>query len=140
MKKKNTALFIDGENISAKESAKIFDVVQRIGQLDQAKVYGLQKDTRTKAWSQLAKTNESLKDVRLCGGPAPDKVDKKIQKDIASTIKKQKNIDIVVIVSCDHGYASIVREARAAGKRVVIVGKKNTSKKIVSACNKFECI
>ena len=140
MKKKNTALFIDGENISAKESAKIFDVVHRIGQLDQAKVYGLQKDSSTRAWSQLAQRNETLKDIRLSGGPAPNKVDKKIQKDIASTIRKQKNIDIVVIASCDHGYASIVKEARAAGKRVIIIGKKNTSKKTVSACNKFECI
>lgn len=140
MKKKNTALFIDGENISAKESSKIFEVVRRVGRLDQAKVYGLQKDPRTSVWSQLAKKNEFLKDVRLCGGPAPDKVDKKIQKDIASTIRKQKNIDIVVIASCDHGYAPIVKQARAAGKRVIIIGTKNTSKKTVLACNKFVCI
>lgn len=48
MKKKNMALFIDGENIPAKESQRLFTIVKSIGELDYAKVYGIQKDKSTR--------------------------------------------------------------------------------------------
>lgn len=47
MKKKNMALFIDGENIPARTSQRLFSIVNRIGELDYAKVYGIQKDKST---------------------------------------------------------------------------------------------
>lgn len=76
-KKKNTALFIDGENISHKKADSILSVVKKQGELYSARVYGLQKDEYTKEWSKKAKEYD-IKDIRLCGAPAKDKVDKKM--------------------------------------------------------------
>lgn len=79
-KKKNTALFIDGENISHKKAESILKAVKHQGELYSARVYGLQKDEHTKGWSEKAKEYD-IKDIRLYGGPEKDKADKKIQKD-----------------------------------------------------------
>ena len=86
MKKKNMALFIDGENIPARTSQRLFSIVNRIGELDYAKVYGIQKDKSTQAWSQVASEIEGLKDIRLCGGPGKNKVDKKIQNVVCHNV------------------------------------------------------
>lgn len=140
MRKKNMALFIDGENIPAKEFQRLFTIVKGIGELDYAKVYGIQKDKSTRAWSQLALEMDELIDVRLYGGPGRNKVDKKIQKDVSKEIITHKNIDIVVIATSDHGYADSVKEMRSKGKKVIILGNRKTSNKLKKACNEYYCL
>lgn len=140
MKKKNMAIFIDGENFPAKKSKQLFAIVNEIGNLDYAKVYGIQKDKCTQAWSQLALGIECLKDIRLCGGPGKNKIDRKIQKDISNEIEVHKNIDIVVIATSDHGYASSVKEMRAKGKKVIILGNRIISNKLKAECNEYYCV
>ena len=135
MKKKNMVLFIDGENIPAKESQKIFTAIQGIGELDFAKVYGIQNDMGTRAWSRKATEIDGLNDIRLYGGPGKDKVDRKIQKDISRDLMRHKNIDIVVIATSDHGYSSSVREMRAKGKKVIVIGNEKSAKSLKAACN-----
>ncbi len=137
MKKKNMGVYIDGENISPKKYLVIFAFISRIGELHEAKVYARQKDVRTRNWSVLAKGNEKLKDIRLSGPPAKDKVDKKIQRDIDRDMNVCKNLDIIVIATSDHGYVSIVCKARKLGKRVIILGNGDTSKKLKQECSCF---
>ena len=50
--KKNTELLIDGENMSYRNADTIMDVVASQGILFEAKVYGRQKDMRTRRWSE----------------------------------------------------------------------------------------
>lgn len=135
-KKKNTALFIDGENISHKKVDSILSVVKKQGELYSARVYGLQKDEYTKEWSKKAK-EYGIKDIRLCGAPAKDKVDKKIQKDAYNEIVQEKNIDIVCIVTSDNGYVNTVRKLREQGKRVVVIGEDKAPNELRNACNRF---
>lgn len=137
MKKKNMAIFIDGENFPAKKSQRLFAMVNGIGELDYAKVYGIQKDKSTRAWSQLALGMECLNDIRLYGGPGKNKVDRKIQKDVSNEIEIHKNIDIVVIATSDHGYVSSVKEMRSKGKKVIIFGNGKISNKLKEACNEY---
>lgn len=137
MKKKKMGLYIDGENISAEKYPIICDYISQIGELYKAKVYARQKDVRTRKWSDLAKENENLKDIRLYGPPGKNKVDKKIQRDIEYDVYADKNLDIIVIATSDHGFVSIVRKARESGKKVVVLGNRNTSKKLREACSCF---
>ena len=128
MREKKVVLFIDGENIPAKESQKIFNEIKDIGELEQAKVYGIQKDLSTRAWSERALGNPILKDIRLCGGSGKNKVDHKIQKDVAREVLLNKNIEIVVIATSDHGYSPSIKELQAKGKKVIVIGSKKTAK------------
>lgn len=135
-KKKNTALFIDGENISCKKANAIMNAARQQGILFSDRVYGLQKDNSTRGWSVKAK-EYGIADIRLSGGPEKDKVDKKIQRDVKREIAQHKNIDIVCVATSDKGYSAVIRELRARGKRVVVIGENKASDKLRDACSIF---
>lgn len=137
MKKKNVALFIDGENISFRYADIIMRITKQQGEIALAKVYGRQCDTYTREWSERAKYIEELQDIRLCGGPQKDKVDRKIQKDALNMSKEAKNIDIYIFVASDQGYVSVTEELRKQGKRVVVIGEKKAPDSLRNACSKF---
>lgn len=52
-------------------------------------------------------------------------------------IKRKKNIDIVVIISSDGGYADIVNEARKFKKKVVVIGEEKTPNVLRESCSSF---
>ena len=135
-KKKNMSLFIDGENISHTKAKKIMKAVKKEGELFSAKVYGLQKDPHTKAWTDEAK-EYGIKDIRLSGGPEKDKADKKIQKDVNREVINAKNVDIICIATSDKGFVEMVQNLREKGKRVVIIGEEKTPQELRNACSKF---
>lgn len=139
-KKRNTAIFIDGENIPAKKAAIIMNEAKKRGVIDSAKVYGLQRDMATRQWSKIAKSMDIMKDIRLCGGPSKNKVDKKIKRDTIHDISNATNVDIVIIASSDHGYLDNINKLRAMGKRVVVMGEAKTPNNLRKACNEFVLI
>ena len=134
--KKNTELLIDGENMSYRNADTIMDVVASQGILFEAKVYGRQKDMRTRRWSEEARKH-GLKDIRLYGGPQKNKVDDKIIRDAKRILNHDKNIDIFVIATSDSDYVDIIKELRTSGKRVVVVGDRNAPDSLRNSCNKF---
>lgn len=135
-KKKNTALFIDGENISCEKVDAIMDAAKRQGILFSGRVYGLQKDNSTRRWSDKAK-KYGIADIRLFGGPEKNKVDRKIQNDVKREIIRHKNVDIVCVATSDKGYAVTIQELRAQGKRVVGIGEGKAPEKLRNACSVF---
>ena len=136
MKKKNTGVLIDGENITAKKAAMIMHIVKEQGVLDMGKVYGIQKDDRTKNWKTKAK-ELGIEDIRLYGGPQKNKVDNKIKKDARKLINQHKNVDIICLATNDGGYTDVITELRQAGKKVVVIGEKRASEKLRKSCNRF---
>ena len=135
-KKRKLALYIDGENIPAKESQKIFSEARKLGIIESAKVYGIKNDLSTRAWSQSSSESDKLEDIRLKGKPKKNKVDDRIKKDIEKDIHR-KNIDTYIIVSSDHGYVSSVNMVRENGKKAVVMGGSHTSKKLKGSCNRY---
>lgn len=134
--KLNTMLFIDGENIGAKKATEILDAAQSQGKLYKAKVYGRQKDKRTRRWTDKAKEH-GMSDIRLYGGPEKNKVDNKIKKDAGRSIDSNKNIDIICLATNDGGFADMIKKLRSKGKRVVVMGEKQASKSLRASCNQF---
>lgn len=135
-KKENTSLFIDGENISCKKANAIMRVAQQQGILFSKRVYGLQKDNRTRRWSDKAR-EYGISDIRLFGGPEKNKVDKKIQKDMKREITQHKNVDIVCLVTSDKDYVVTICELRSCGKRVVVIGEGSAPDILRNACSEF---
>ena len=135
-KKQNTGLLIDGENVGAKKANAILNAARSQGKLYEGKVYGRQKDIRTRRWSDKAR-EYGISDIRLYGGPGKNKVDNKIKKDARRLINRHKNIDIVCIATSDSGYVDIIRELRSLGKRVVVIGEKQASSSLRTSCNCF---
>ncbi len=134
--RKRVVAYIDSENISAKEYDVISAIINREGKLAHANVYGIKNDKCTKNWSDVAKNQRALKDIRLSGGPAKNKVDKRIIRDMYMELKNNDDIDVVVLVSSDHGYSQAVRDLKETGKEVIIVGR-NISESLKKAGNAY---
>lgn len=139
--KKNTIVFIDGENIPAIKEDAVFWVAQKVGVIDSAKVYGIRNDWRTHRWTELASKRDILEDVRLSGGAEKNKIDNKIKQDMLKVLAEKKNIDIFVLASSDHGYSGVIAELRNHGKKVVVIGREdNMSYRLIeSASEAYVC-
>lgn len=137
-KKKNTALLIDGENISHRKTEKILAAAKGQGVLDERQVcvYEMKNDRINKGWIQKEKENK-IRFIGVSGEPAKDKVDKEIQKDAFKITNHMKNIDIVVIATSDKGYVKSINKLREKGKRVVVVGEAKAPATLRDAANKF---
>ena len=136
IKKLNTELLIDGENIGARKAEKILKAAKSQGVVYESKVYGLQKDAHTKKWSYKAREH-GINDIRLYGSPEKNKVDKKLCKDARKVVRDHKNVDVICIATNDGGFVTAVEEMRNIGKRVVVIGEKHASEKLRKCCNKF---
>ena len=136
IKKQNTELLIDGENLGSKKVKKIMKAAKSQGILYEGKVYGRQCDGYTKKWSEKA-GEYGISDIRLCGGPDKDKVDNKLKKDARRLITNQKNVDVICIATNDGGYVDVIEELRSQGKRVVVIGTDDAAKSLRESCNCF---
>ena len=126
--KKKTIILVDGENVSAKNAERIVAITDRLGAIAERKVYHHQKDRATRAWTEKSKGGD-YKDIRLCGAPAKDKVDRKMQKD-ARRYMKSPDIGMVCIMTSDGGFRCLAEDAAAAGKKLCFIGGRNPSRRL----------
>ncbi len=134
--KQNTLLLIDGENEGSRKADAIMKAAGSQGKLYDGRVYGRQKDIHTRRWSNKAREH-GISDIRLYGEPEKNKVDNKIKKDARRLVNQHKNIDIVCIATNDGDYVDIIKELRALGKRVVIIGEKQAADQLKTCSNEF---
>ena len=122
-KRKKVAVYIDGENISARKLDKINAIFEREGQLISANVYRRKNDKFTKRWHNIGRRRESMKEISINGTSQRDKIDKRIIRDINRDIRNNSDIDVVILFSSDHGYAQTVEKIAGRGKEVIVAGK-----------------
>lgn len=136
--KSNTvAVFIDGENITYKKAADIIAKSKSQGLIAFARVYGIQNKASDKGWIQAA-GKLKLKHVRLSGGSAKNKVDKKMFEEILAEAKRADGSATIVIATNDKDYVPTVNTVRSLGVRVVGLGLKSmASQKLKKACDEF---
>lgn len=136
IKKKKLVLFIDAENVSYNYATKIMENISKCGQLAEARYYALQKDDSTRFWREQAKHHD-IKPILVYGEASKNKIDNKIIKDAKYLLRQNKNIDIFCIATKDGDYTSLVSFLREHRKRVIILGPKGTSQKLITASSKF---
>ena len=135
---KNVFAFIDAENIPSKLWNQIKKRISCLVDKWSAKVYALQKDHATMGWHEVAKTNDNVKEIRLCGGPAKNKVDKQIIRDIRRLIGNCTPTETCVfIVSSDSDYRVAVSELKEAGVRVIGIGEATAKEKYKQSFDRF---
>ena len=126
--KQKTIILVDGENVSANNADKIIAISNRLGTVAERKVYHHQKDQATRQWTEISKRG-AYKDIRLCGDPAKDKVDRKMQKD-ARRYLNEPDVATVCVVTSDGGFRCLAEDAAAAGKKLCFIGGKTPSRKL----------
>ena len=135
---KNVFAFIDAENVPSKYWEQIEYRMSCLVDNWSGKVYALQKDHATMSWHEVAKANDCLKEIRLSGGPAKNKVDKKIIRDIRRLIGNCVPAETcVIIVSSDSDYRVVVAELKEAGVRVIGIGEVKANENYKQSFNRF---
>ena len=135
---KNVFAFIDAENVTSKYWEQIEYRMSCLVDNWSGKVYALQKDHATMSWHEVAKANDCLKEIRLSGGPAKNKVDKKIIGDIRRLIGNCVPAETcVIIVSSDSDYRVVVAELKEAGVRVIGIGEVKANENYKQSFNRF---
>ncbi len=135
-KKKNVAVYIDAENISARKLDVINTICEREGKLISINVYRRKNDKYTKEWRNVSNKRKTMNEIMICGKPRKDKVDKKIIMDMGKDLSNNTDIDTVILFSSDHGYAEIVKEIAKNGKEVIVAGK-NLSERLKTAAGVY---
>ena len=134
-KKKQVAVFIDGENISHKKAKKITEHANTLGSIGFSRVYGVQNNPSDKCWVK-ASNALSIKHIRLAGGSKKNKVDKKMFEEILCEAGKKDHADIIVVATNDGDFAPTVKAVKDMGIHIVVIGlKKAMSTKMKEACN-----
>ena len=135
---KNVFAFIDAENVPSKYWEQIEYRMSCLVDNWSGKVYALQKDHATMSWHEVAKANDCLKEIRLSGDPAKNKVDKKIIRDIRRLIGNCVPAETcVIIVSSDSDYRVVVAELKEAGVRVIGIGEVKANENYKQSFNRF---
>lgn len=139
LKKKNTMVFIDAENIPSTFATSIDKEIHTIGNVDEVRYYAMQKDPSTYGWKSSIK-EYGYKQVLMAGERKKNKIDNKIIRDAKKILNNNKNIDIFVIASRDGDYTELVNFLRDNKKKVVIIAPKDTSKKLINASSEYRSI
>ncbi len=135
---KNVFTFIDAENVPSKYWELIQSRISFLVDKWSGKLYALQKDHATMGWHEVAKTNDCLEEIRLSGGPAKNKVDKKIIRDIRRLTGNCIPAETcVIIVSSDSDYEIVVAELKEAGVRVIGIGEAKAKENYKQSFNHF---
>ena len=134
---KNVMVFVDGENVPAKYYDQIKSQVKWLVDQHQAKAYARQKDGATQRWHDVSRES-GIKEIRLCGGPAKNKVDKKIIKDMKSFVGKCVPSETTLfLVTSDTDFATTVKELREMGVKVIGFGEAKSSMRLRDAYDEF---
>jgi uncharacterized protein (TIGR00288 family) len=130
----NIGIFIDGENISAKEYERILDDICRYGQISISNIY--------LDWSQ----NTSWLDVSKKFGITPiqchkinkkNSVDLKLSVDVMETLY-ERQIDLFCILTTDSDFCHIVQKLKSKNKMVYIYGYGEiVNQSLLSVCHQF---
>ena len=91
--------FIDAENVPSKFFEQIENGISYFVDKWNAKVYALQKDHATLNWHEIVKKNDALLEIRRAGGPAKNKVDKKIinKADVLDFVRDH-SFDVLIVL------------------------------------------
>ena len=138
MKKPNTMIFVDAENISPYCVNRINHELSKIGKVFEKRYYAMQKDPPTDSWKTAIKSG--YKPILMSGKREKNKIDNKIIKDAKKVVATNKSIDIFVLASRDGDYAELANYLRNHNKRVVVLAPDNISNKLKNACNETRII
>ena len=135
---KDMFVFIDAENVPSKFWEEIEYRLAYLVDRRSVKIYARQKDHATIGWHRVSNSRESIKEIRLSGGPSKNKVDAKIIKDIRRLLHRcNPDETCVVIVSSDSDYKGIVSELKQSGVWVIGIGEAKTKQNYRDALNRF---
>jgi hypothetical protein len=134
--KNRVSIYWDFENVRVPDQAEcLMDFAQSRGNVVTKKVYS--------HWWRETRTSEYV--LYRCGferidvwGEFKNSADWELKSDCRAELDSSWSPDIIILVSGDGGFASLVRELRLHGKQVIVFGRRGgTSPKLIWLADEF---
>jgi uncharacterized protein (TIGR00288 family) len=132
---KKFAVFVDGENISAKDYISVIKEIAKHGEILIKQVWGDFKSPNMKTWKNvLVKEQEAIHHQPRKG---KNSTDNKMMIEITKIMLLNININAFSIVSTDADFLILAQELKEEGKYVLGIGKEMANPVWKEACNEF---
>ncbi|WP_233861195.1 NYN domain-containing protein [Tenacibaculum piscium] len=135
-KKMNIAMLIDGDNAQAKYLENIISETSKYGKISIKRIYGDWSNVHLKNWKDVLNTF-SIKPIQeFSHTTGKNATDIALVIDAMDILHQQK-IDAFCIVSSDSDFTGLASRIRESGLTVIGIGKEQTPKSFVNACDIF---
>ena len=137
MEDKKFALLIDADNTSSKYIKTIVDEITNLGITTYRRIYGDWTSPNLQNWKETL-LEYSITPMQQYGyTTGKNSTDSAMIID-AMDILYAGNVDGFCLVSSDSDFTKLAMRLREAGKTVIGMGKKQTPRPFVTACNQFK--
>ena len=137
MEDKKFALLIDADNTSSKYIKTIVDEITNLGITTFRRIYGDWTSTNLQSWKEIL-LEYSITPMQQYGyTTGKNSTDSAMIID-AMDILYTSNVDGFCLVSSDSDFTKLAMRLREAGKTVIGMGKEQTPRPFVTACNQFK--
>ena len=137
MEEKKFALLIDADNTSSKYIKTIVDEITNLGITTFRRIYGDWTSTNLQSWKEIL-LEYSITPMQQYGyTTGKNSTDSAMIID-AMDILYTSNVDGFCLVSSDSDFTKLAMRLREAGKTVIGMGKEQTPRPFVTACNQFK--
>jgi uncharacterized LabA/DUF88 family protein len=130
------ALFWDWQNVrcSENEARCLLDFVDIVFNLKSAKAYAYWRNESRRCEEFLYRLRIECQNIPTV---AKNAVDKKLIDDCKREILSNSDVDVVILVSGDGDFAQLVRDLKAKGKWVIVIGSRRANQKLRGLANDF---
>lgn len=132
----NLAIFVDGDNVPAKETKNILTEARSFGRVVNASVFGDFSMPQMKPWKEAA-SREGLVTIQCDLLKGKNSTDIRLMIEVMKLVYTSEVVDIYVIVTSDSDYRHVVTEIKMRGKQCYCIGSVNTNNSLQMICDKF---
>jgi uncharacterized protein (TIGR00288 family) len=130
------AVLIDADNTSAKLIVEMFEELAGYGTITVRRAYGDWTNPHLAGWREVLLGNAISPQQQFAYTYGKNATDSALIID-AMDLLYSGNVDGFAIVSSDSDFTPLATRLRESGKRVIGVGRRNTPKAFVEACERF---
>lgn len=130
------AMLIDADNVSYRYIKEMTDELARFGNLTIKRIYGDFTKSAMNGWKDMLLENAIIPVQQYSYTTGKNSTDSAMIID-AMDMLYSCQVDIFCLVSSDSDFTRLAMRLREAGKEVIGMGRKQTPKSFIAACNKF---
>lgn len=130
------AVFIDGENITAKVADRLIEEVANYGDVIVKRVFADWSSPNVQAWKEVVAKHSLIAEQQFSAVKGKNSSDMALIINVMNVLY-EKNIDIFCLASSDSDFTRLVQELREREKIVVGFGLKQTAQAFVNAFSEF---
>jgi uncharacterized protein (TIGR00288 family) len=132
----NIAVYIDGDNASYNDFSSVHKEIKKYGRIIIGRIYGDWSTDAMNGWRDIS-INNAFESINCFSLSRKNSTDIHLICDVLQDLYNNEIVNTYIIVSSDSDFSHVTKRIRAAGKKVIGVGRNNTPKMLKNACDIF---